>query len=142
MNYNSTLVKSTIIVCCLLFPINLFAQQNYSISGVIILKELKGDIFITVVDEETNNMPMGGIKKQVLIPTSKKLTFSFSNLPEGVYALKCFQDENGNEKLDRGMFGPKEPWFLSWNGSKRYPPRWEDINFRLDKNKVFEIVLE
>jgi len=38
------------------------------------------------------------------------LRFEFAGLAPGHYALKCFQDVNGNKKLDIGMFGPKEPW--------------------------------
>lgn len=136
-------VERIMLLCfCLLFAANLSAQIKYSVSGTIVLSEAKGDVYLAIADEETNNIPMEGIKKIVLKSAGKELTFNFTDIPKGTYTLKCFQDINGNGKLDKGMFGPKEPWFLSWNGKKRFPPRWDDINFELDKDKIFNIKLE
>jgi uncharacterized protein (DUF2141 family) len=43
-----------------------------------------------------------------------------------------FIDTNGNEKVDRGLFGPSEPWGMSWQ-EKRVAriPRFKDIAFQL-----------
>src|SRR6516165_5778315 len=34
----------------------------------------------------------------------KSSTCSFDPIPAGTYAVACFHDENGNKKLDKGMF--------------------------------------
>jgi uncharacterized protein (DUF2141 family) len=120
----------------------LLAQNGYKISGTVSIQKTNGDVFVSLVDEESNNEPLKGIKKAVLKPNSKTLSFKFENIPPGVYALKCFQDTNGNEKLDMGMFGPKEPWYLSWQKDKRFPPRWEDYSFELKKDMSFKIELK
>lgn len=142
MTINKMMLRLSILGCFMVFTLNMVAQQMYSVSGTIKLSKTKGDIYLALADEETNKVPMAGTKKLVLKPTDTLLTFKFTNIPKGVFTLKCFQDVNGNGKLDKGMFGPKEPWYLSWNGEKRFPPRWEDINFTLDKDKTFEIKLE
>ena len=52
----------------------------------------------------------------------KKVSFKFEGIQKGTYGIRCFQDENGNGKLGKGMFGPKEPWGMSWQGDK--PAKW------------------
>ena len=67
------------------------------------------------------------------------------NLPisrKGFYALRCFQDLNGNARLDIGLFGPNEPWALIWNGKKRFPPKFEDISFALEGDLRIDLTLE
>ena len=42
---------------------------------------------------------------------------------------------SGVEKLDRGLFGPSEPWGMSWQGEpKKGIPRFSDIAFYVDRN--------
>jgi uncharacterized protein (DUF2141 family) len=50
------------------------------------------------------------------------------NLPPGDYALQVYHDENGNRRVDRGLFGiPKEGIGFSRDAPIRLrPPRWED----------------
>lgn len=43
------------------------------------------------------------------------LTCTFSDVPAGRYAVAATHDENGNKKVDAGMFGYKEPWGVSNN---------------------------
>lgn len=48
--------------------------------------------------------------------TGSESTLAFSPIPAGTYAVACFHDENGNGKMDRGLFGiPKEGWVVSNN---------------------------
>ena len=35
--------------------------------------------------------------------------FAFHNVPEGIYGIRCFQDNNNNGKLDKDFFSPSEP---------------------------------
>ena len=36
--------------------------------------------------------------------------FAFGGIPRGIYCMLCFQDVNGSGKLEKGVFGHKEPW--------------------------------
>jgi uncharacterized protein (DUF2141 family) len=56
--------------------------------------------------------------------------YEFAGLPPGRYALKCFQDTNGNKKIDIGIFGPKEPWATYRLAKpKLRAPRFEEMAF-------------
>jgi uncharacterized protein (DUF2141 family) len=56
-------------------------------------------------------------------------------LPYGEYAISAFHDENGNERLDTGMFRiPKEPLGTSNDAKARFgPPKYEDARFQLNQ---------
>ena len=55
---------------------------------------------------------------------------AFAPIPAGTYAVACFHDENGNGKLDMGMFGPKEGTVAS-NHAKGFmgPPSFDKAKF-------------
>lgn len=57
----------------------------------------------------------------------------FTNLPEGVYAVSVFHDENMNQKLDKNFMGiPKEGYGASNNPKKKMgPPDFEETKFQL-----------
>ncbi|MBN2371834.1 MAG: DUF2141 domain-containing protein [Vicinamibacteria bacterium] len=58
------------------------------------------------------------------------IRYEFNGLQPGRYAVKCFQDTNGNGKLDVGMFGPKEPWAtFRLARPKLRAPRFEEMAF-------------
>ena len=60
----------------------------------------------------------------------RSVRFEFAGLAPGRYALKAFQDANGNGKIDIGMFGPKEPWATyRLARPKLRPPRFEEMAF-------------
>ena len=58
---------------------------------------------------------------------------TFTDLPAGTYAVSVMHDENGNGKLDKGVFGiPKEGYGVSNN--KTYAmaaPKWSESKFSL-----------
>jgi uncharacterized protein (DUF2141 family) len=57
-----------------------------------------------------------------------EVPFSFADVAPGEYAIRCFQDRNGNGRLDMGLLGPREPWGVS--GPRRLrPPRFEELRF-------------
>lgn len=53
------------------------------------------------------------------------------NVPPGRYAAQGFHDENGNGKVDRGLFGiPKEGVGFSNDAKIRMaPPKWDEAAF-------------
>jgi len=59
--------------------------------------------------------------------------FVFADLPEGVYAVSVFHDENSNQKFDKNLMGiPKEGYGASNNPKKRMgPPGFEEAKFAL-----------
>jgi uncharacterized protein (DUF2141 family) len=94
----------------------------------------RGQLYVFLVDERSFPVPMSGIRTVTCTlaasgPERQRVTFSFS-VPSGTYGIRCYLDVNGNGALDRGFFGPLEPWGMSWR--RRRPagfPRFADIAF-------------
>ena len=77
--------------------------------------------------------------------SDKKATVLFTEIPEGVYAISCFHDEDSNGKLNffMGMY-PIEATGTSNNAPARFgPPKWEDAKFEVKDEKIltFDIKL-
>ncbi len=55
----------------------------------------------------------------------------FAPIAAGDYAVACFHDENGNGRMDTGLFGiPKEGTAVSNDAHGTLgPPRWSDARF-------------
>jgi len=58
-------------------------------------------------------------------------TITVAGVPPGEYAVQAFHDENGNDRIDRGIFGiPREGVGFSRDARiVMSPPRWSDAVF-------------
>jgi uncharacterized protein (DUF2141 family) len=58
-------------------------------------------------------------------------TCLFPNVKPGTYAVAGYHDENGNGKLDMGLFGPTEGWFASRDARGLLSaPSFDDAKFK------------
>ena len=67
----------------------------------------------------------------------EKANVTFTDVPDGVYAVSCYHDKDSNGKLNMflGLF-PIESYGTSNNPEPRWgPPLWEDAKFEI-KNGV------
>ena len=114
----------------------------YRVGGEILLEEIKkqGDLHVLIVTEESFNKPLQGFRKLVIKIgqreiQDKKVPFTFTDISPGIYGIRCFLDEDGNGKLNRGAFGPAEPWGMSWQGEKPLGwPKFKSIAFHVEKD--------
>ncbi len=63
----------------------------------------------------------------------QKAKVSFTDVPDGVYAISCFHDKDNNGKLNffLGMY-PTEATGTSNNAPSKFgPPKWEDAKFEV-----------
>jgi len=97
----------------------------------------KGDIFVSLVDRKTFGTPYKGVRNAIIHGPSEEETICFTDILAGRYGVRCFQDVNGNKELDRGLLGPQEPWALSWQGKRSFPPSFDDIAFSNRDGDVF-----
>ncbi len=143
--------------------------QSYTVRGEVLFNG-KGSVFISLVDKDSFLQPEKAIFHQVFpypfpinaapfpstpdsfTPIQEKatgtssfiLSFQFAGIPEGMYAIVAFLDENGNGTLDKGLFGPTEPWGMSFRSSRpRFrAPRFEDARFKVPEEvRYFRIEL-
>lgn len=116
-----------IILLVLFFPgVSFSSPKTYVIEGVIAFPQT-GKIHVYLVDEKVFKTPLAGIQTIVIELAPKDLvnqivSFSFQKVKSGTYGIRCFQDVNGDAKLNKGMFGPSEPWGMSWKDEK--PAKW------------------
>ena len=63
-----------------------------------------------------------------------KCVVEFDGIPNGVYAIACFHDENDNGKLDTNLIGiPKEGTGASNDAKGSFgPPKFRDAQFKVD----------
>jgi uncharacterized protein (DUF2141 family) len=76
--------------------------------------------------------PTRAVAHERLRPEGRRVTCTFRGHAPGTYAISAFHDENGNGKLDTGLFGiPSEGWGTSRNATGSMgPPSWADARFR------------
>lgn len=108
------------------------ATLSVNVTGV---DSSKGEIFIGVMDG-----PAGFPTKRKTV-AAKTIKASpgpvkavFSGLAAGRYAVAVWQDNNGNGKQDKNLFGaPTEPYGFSNNARGRFgPPDFDKAAFTLD----------
>ena len=75
---------------------------------------------------------------------NKKATVTFEDIPDGVYAISCYHDEDDNGKLDMflGLY-PKESYGTSNNAPARFgPPKWDDAKFEIKNGEIATFDIE
>lgn len=114
------------------------AEKYFKVNGNVNYKIKKGIIYIKMFSEEEFEKKEDPKFVRVIKldnDKSQKISFEFTDVPEGIYAIRCFQDLNGNRKIDMGLFGPKEPYgFYRIKGDIHKPPEFNDLSFIIDKN--------
>ena len=130
--------KVTLVILLIVAAIGICKAQNRE---VIILGEIhttaqnKGKIIIFLVDETSFKTPQTGIDTVVVEATGKIVYFEFKTRKKGVYGIRCYHDINNNGRLDKGIFGPVEPYGFSWKSRKKFPFDFPDISFTANSNK-------
>lgn len=127
-------------------PVESDTPRGFTIAGTIRLRS-RGTLYLLLTNKELFKEFYQGLRHRVIDPDSTarrkgRVPFRFQDIPPGTYALRCYQDENGNEKLDMGLLGPSEPWDMSWNDNRPLGiPRFHHCAFDLTGDTA-NIVLE
>ncbi|MDD5008495.1 MAG: DUF2141 domain-containing protein [Syntrophorhabdaceae bacterium] len=123
-------------------------QATFKVSGEIVFPKT-GNLFVQLITrEEFDSGKDAGFGVVVAVGPEDikkgRAPFSFTGVPKGIYGIRCFQDVNGTGKMEKGIFGPKEPW-----GTYRparptfHAPRFDEIAFEVNKDiKDIEIELK
>ncbi|MFQ3620322.1 MAG: DUF2141 domain-containing protein, partial [Spirochaetales bacterium] len=122
----------------------------YTVTGEV-RYERSQPIYVALVRQEQFPFTNLNTPYQIFLPKpdtsqgEKRFVFQFSGLQAGEYAIVAFQDKNGNGILDLGLFGPTEPWDMSFvtNRPRFRAPRFRDASFRVPEgNRYFILTLE
>ena len=139
----STLVKIAVIVIISMFSSTSNAQSTYNLTVKVEEADNNdGKMLIAVYNSESDFLDTTYKGTQSTI-TDNGCVVTFENIPEGIYAVSIFHDENDNDKLDSNFIGiPKEDYGCS-NNAKGFmgPPKWKDAKFELKSDKTITITL-
>ncbi len=96
----------------------------------------EGEVIFGLYDENTfmKAAPLQGEKSKIV---NGLATITFKNVPEGIFAISCFHDKNGNNRMDfeeNGM--PKENYGASNNNMSYGPPVWGDAKFEVGSENL------
>lgn len=114
--------------------------MRHPIRAVVVgLRPVAGNmLYIGLMDEDGEQIE----GKRVAV-TAEQLEVAFAPVPPGRYAVRTYQDENGNGKLDLGLFKiPKEGVGCS-NNVKGFmsAPALKDMLFEVNGPKAIGIAL-
>ncbi|QNJ98454.1 DUF2141 domain-containing protein [Constantimarinum furrinae] len=137
-------MQTVLFYLSLLFATITLSAQNTIVVDMQNFESNNGTVRVGLYDEEANFLEKE-IKSLSSAISGKKATVTFSGIPDGVYAISCYHDEdnNGELKMFFGMF-PLEDYGTSNNAPARFgPPKWSDAKFEVKggETKKFTIYL-
>ena len=101
----------------------------------------KGHVYISLYNTETSFLDKG-FKSTMSRIENNSCTITFENIPNGIYAISFFHDENENKKMDSNFLGiPKEDYGCS-NNARGFmgPPKWEDAKFEINNTSITQTI--
>lgn len=106
------------------------ANISVTLTGV---KDVEGFITAGLFNSEAGYKGGKGFRGVNADVKAETVTFTYSNLPMGEYAIKLFHDVNGDGKMGTNLFGiPTEPYAFSNNAiGKMGPAKWADAKFSI-----------
>mgnify|MGYP006090738909 FL=1 len=126
----------TVLIFYNFFP----SQDDFNTLNIEIteLNNNNGSIVLELLDENENqilafnNIPI----------VDNRSIFKIDSLSSGKYALRFFNDDNENGKLDTNLFGiPKEEFGNSNNVKPKFgPPNFKDMIFRIEADLNLKII--
>ena len=77
--------------------------------------------------------PTAALQRKWCAITKAESVCRFDPVPPGTYAVACFHDENGNGRLDTGLFGIPTEGTVASNHARGFmgPPSFQDAKFSL-----------
>ena len=97
----------------------------------------KGTVRVGLYNSETKFLDEG-IQYLDSVVENKSASVTFTDVPDGVYAISCYHDKDDNGELNMfmGLF-PTERYGTSNNPAPRLgPPLWKDAKFEVKDGEV------
>ena len=139
---STTVVMGSIATLSSIFLISQHANAAELTVKVSDIGDEKGHLMVALYSgEESFTKGKSGWSSKVKVTQSEE-AITFSDLPDGDYAIKMFHDENDNQKLDFNMLGiPKESYGFSNNVGRFGQPKYKEAKFNVKENTTIDINL-
>lgn len=113
------------------------AQTSTIVVNMSDFESNEGKVYVALYDSADTFLTKY-VKGLIGEVSNLKSTVTFEGVENGTYAISVFHDENGNGKLDTGMFGiPSEPVGTSNNATGFFgPPEFDDAKFKTTGEKI------
>lgn len=127
-----------------IFTNNIVAAENSKITVTITNTESNEGQLVVYLYDKSEYFPKEKDKAYKVIKTKikyNKVEISFSDIPNGTYAIAVHHDDNGNNKVDTNFLGIPNEDFGASNDAKGFmgPPSFEDASFRVEGNTTITI---
>ncbi|MBI1339473.1 DUF2141 domain-containing protein [bacterium] len=129
----AALAVSALVISPLMVP-NASAEGTSTLTlRVESISRLKGDLHVGLFASEADYGSNKAVSGKVVPVTEGAMSIDLGAVPPGAYAIKLFQDVDGDGTLDTGFFGaPTEPYAFSNNAPARFgPATWADATFEV-----------
>ncbi len=129
-------MKKVILNITLLYSYLFGADINIEVQN---LKNITGKVSIGLYNKSENFPIISKVYKGVHLDIdSDTLFYTFKKIPDGIYAVSVFHDENSNSKLDKNFLGiPKEGYGFSNNAKATLlVPSFNDAKFKISTQTV------
>jgi len=122
------------------------------LTGLVLQAQNTVEVSINNLSNNTGNVKVGlynskadflekVYKGEIATISDLKSKTTFTDIPDGIYAVSFFHDEDNDGEFDMfmGMI-PTEDYGCSNNAKGRFgPPKWEDAKFELKNGQLKEI---
>jgi uncharacterized protein (DUF2141 family) len=145
MNLKLFSMQQLLVVLAFLFSSMLIAQtvENNNLTtgpsikvSVVNVSNDNGKVGFALYNEATF-MKAAPLKAAESFIENGVSTIVFENIPSGEYAIVCFHDANGNDRMDFEANGmPKEDYGTSNNAMNFGPPQFENSKFVVTNEDV------
>ncbi len=119
-------------------------QKNYADLTInFVTKKPKGNIYFVFTQGAENYKNYAGFRRGIIPVSANKTRRIFYGVPKIEFAIACFHDTNGDNKMDKNFLGIPTNTGFSNNKKKLFgiPPNYENAKINLDENKTVEIVI-
>jgi len=130
----------------LLYPF-VFFTPNYRLTVTISsLRSNDGTVYVSLYNSEAGypTDPNKAFRKAIVKIINRKAVAVFDSIPEGVYAVGCFHDEDGNGKLNTNFLGIPSEGVGASNDATGFmgPPKFKDASFPVRMNTSISIQMK
>lgn len=101
-----------------------------------------GNLMVALSDSKSSYDSHKSVQSKRVPVTGAQMTLTFEGLAPGEYAIRMYQDENANGKLNRNFIGiPSEPYGFTNNPKHlRGPASWEQARFSFSTDAAAQTV--